>query len=352
MKISQLFIASAVAILVMNSCENGNPVYPDNAYQTVYFANQYPIRTVELGEDLFVDNSMDNLHQVKILATMGGTQNNTKDRVIGYVVDTTLCNSLYYSTFSPSTTLGTVGSTVRPMPSNYYTLSPSNSITIPAGSVMGGVTVQLTDAFFADPASLTTTYVIPLVMKTSDDSILSGKPVVDSPSIFVASNWSILPKDYVLYAVKYVNPWQANYLRRGIDQITKADGTVSTNTRHKQYVESDDVVKISTGSLNVANLALTIKDSAGKDVAYTVVLTFADDGSCTVGSNSTNFEITGTGKFVSKGEKNSFGGKDRSAIYLDYSVNFKSLSWKYVTKDTLVVRDRGLVAEYYTVIKK
>ncbi len=350
MKMNKLFIPLAIAALVMNSCKNEDVSYPDFDYQTVYFANQYPVRTVELGEDLFVDNSLDNLHKVMIKATMGGTQDNTKDRVINFVVDTTLCNNLYYASFT-KTGSGVVGSKIRPMPSSYYTLA-SNQITIPSGAVMGGVEVQLTDAYFADPLALTTNYVIPLLMKSATDSILQGAALVSNADRFISSNWSILPMDYVLYAVKYVNPWQANYLRRGVDAITKEDGSVTTNVRHTAYVENNDVVAITTGSLTVANLPLSIKNSAGTSVSYTVVLTFASDGSCTVGSNSANFEIAGTGKFVSKGEKNSFGGKDRSAIYLDYSVNFKNLSWKYATKDTLVVRDRGIVPEYYTVVKK
>lgn len=351
MKMNRLLISLAVVSLVLVSCKNEDVSYADFPYQTVYFANQYPIRTVELGEDLIVDNTNDNLHKVVIKATMGGTQNNTKDRVIDYVVDTTLCNKLYYASFTLAGS-GVIGAKVRPMPSSYYTLSPSSKITIPSGSVLGGVDVQLTDAFFADPLSLSTTYVIPLRMTHATDSILSGKPLVSNPDRFISANWSVLPQDYVLYAVKYVNPWHANYLRRGVDQITKAGGAPTTNVRHKQYVEQDDVVKITTGSMSAANLALTIKDASGNNVNYTVVLTFASDGSCTVGSNSANFEITGTGKFVSNGEKNSFGGKDRSAIYLNYSVNFKNLNWKYDTKDTLVVRDRGVIPEYYNITKK
>ena len=35
-------------------------------------------------------------------------------------------------------------------------------IIIPAGKVMGGIEVQLTDAFFADPRSIKNTFVIPL----------------------------------------------------------------------------------------------------------------------------------------------------------------------------------------------
>jgi hypothetical protein len=184
---------------------------------------------------------------------------------------------------------------------------------------------------------------------TGADSILKGLPNVSNPSRVKASNWTTQPKDYVLYAVKFVNPWHGDYLRKGTDQITQANGLTTTTLRHTPYVENNQVVNITTASLKTANLVLSIKNSAGVNVPFTVVLTFADNGTCTVGSSSADFDITGTGKFVSNGEKNSIGGSDRSAIYLDYNVNFKNLNVKYSTKDTLIVRDRGVKAEYFDV---
>jgi hypothetical protein len=348
MKMNKLFIGLVIAVFALTSCHNAEINYPDFDYQTVYFANQYPARTVELGEDLFVDNSNDNLHKVIINATMGGTRDNKKNVVINFNVDNTLCDGIYFASQATS------GAKVIPMPSNYYTLA-SNQITIPSGSILGGVEVQLTDAFFADPLSLVNTYAIPLLMTSvqNADSILQGKASVTSPNRNVSSDWSTVPKDYVLYVVKYVNSWSSNYLRRGTDQIkNNTSGVTSTAVRHTTYVENNDVVKLTTTSLSSCTLPLSIKDSSKKDVPYTLVLTFASDGTCTVSSNSTSFDISGTGKFVSKGEKNSFGGYDRDGLYLDYSVNFKNLSLTYSTKDTLVVRDRAVAPEYYTVSKK
>ncbi|MEO8950027.1 MAG: DUF5627 domain-containing protein [Mucilaginibacter sp.] len=345
MKINKIFIGLAGLAGLVASCKNAPVVYPNFTYSTVYFANQYPMRTVELGEDLFVDNSLDNQHKVSIKATMGGVYDNKKDVLIDVKVDETLLNNLYFNNNGPK---------ILPMPTQYYQLA-SNQIKIPAGSLLGGVDIQLTDAFFADPAALTANYVIPLVMTkvTGADSILQGRNGVAIPSRVKATDWITAPKDYVLYGVKYVNPWQGNYLRKGVDQITPVSGTPSTVVRHTQYVENNQVVNITTASLKTANLPLSIKNSAGTTIPYTLVLTFADNGSCTVtGNNPTSFDITGTGKFVSKGEKNSIGGTDRSAIYLDYTVNFKNLNLNYATKDTLIVRDRGLKAEYFDVVIK
>jgi hypothetical protein len=340
MKINKIFIVLLLIVIVLASCENQTISYPDFDYQTVYFANQFPVRTLQLGDDLFVDTSIDNQHKVAIKATMGGVYNNTTDRVISFKVENSLCDGLYFEN----------NTKVVPMPADYYKLA-SDKIVIPSGSIMGGVEVQLTDAFFADPQTINRTYVIPLLMTAvaGADSILQGAPLVENPNRCLSDNWSIQPKDFVLYAVKYVNPWHGNYLRRGVDQRTMANGTTDTHIRHNKYVENDELVAISTKSLNESILPLAIRDNAGNAVNFNLVLRFSQDGTCTVSSNADAYDITGTGKFVSKGEKQSMGGYDRDALYLDYSVNFKNLNVQYATKDTLVVRDRGVAPEYFTV---
>lgn len=97
---------------------------------------------------------------------------------------------------------------------------------------------------------------------------------------------------------------------------------------------------------------MNIYDTEGAAVNYNLVLKFAEDNTCIVSGDSDEYEISGTGKFVSKGDKNSMGGKDRDVLYLDYNVTFKDLNWQYATKDTLVVRDRGVAPEYFDVVKK
>ena len=57
--------------------------------------------------------------------------------------------------------------------------------------------------------------------------------------------------------------------------------------------------------------------------------------------------VSGSGKYVEKGEKNSFNNKDRDVLYLDYTVDLGSTV--YATKDTLVMRDRQVKAEWFDV---
>ena len=344
MKIKNIYIALAVSLLVLSACENQEQEFPDFDYQTVYFANQLAMRTVELGEDDIVDNSMDNQHKVIIKAVMGGAYTNTKTRTIDIAVENSLCDKLYFKG----------GTQVLPMPANYYTLS-SNKIEITPGNIQGGVEVQLTDAFFEDAKALSENYVIPLVMTNAQgvDSILRGNAYTENPDRFVDDDWSILPKDYVLYGIKYVNEWHGIYLRRGTDVKTMPDGSTVTESRHAQYVEKDQVVNINTTKLKESVMPLTTKNpNNGANLNYYIRFKIADDGTCTLESTLSSIVITGTGKYVSKGEKNSMGGKDRSVIYLDYSVDFRNYNMKYATKDTLVLRERGVYGAGFFEVEK
>lgn len=365
------FFAQAIAFGLMIfsfiSCENQNISYPDYDYQTVYFSYQSPIRTIVLGEDNNYDTSLDNQHKLNIYATWGGGYSASEDISISIVVDQSLCNNLYYAD----------GTAVTPMPSNYYTLA-SNSIVIPKGGTEGGVEVQLTDAFFADPKSLTTTYVIPIrmVSTSNGDSILSGKPnpLVANPSLTKTSDWEIAPKNFVLYAVKYVNPWTGYYLRRGADIINK-DGVITNATRHKQYVEYDDVWQLTSTSLNSVSFPMNYQNKLGTNLNLSLNLNFSDNNNCTVAAPASSIQVndsvrvydisaSGNGKFTEKGEKNSWGSKDRDAIYLNYKVAYKveikypksglSANYQnvtYNTTDTLVARNRGVTSATFTYTK-
>lgn len=331
MKKNLVYIGLAALALSMNACSNGDNEFPDFDYQTVYFANQYGLRTIELGEDINNDNSLDNAHRCAIKATWGGGYDNRNNVLIDFKVDNTLCDHLYFKgTDTP----------VTPMPESYYQLA-GNNIQIPSGQTMGGVEVQLTDAFFADPKSVEANYVIPIRMTGQQgvDSILSGKPAFENPVLTNSSDWTVQPKNFVLYCVKYVNPFHGEYLRRGVDTGT-IGGQQVNRVRHALYVEKDEVVQANTLSLKNNSMVIKVKDKDGADKQFTLKMQFADDNTCTLSSDDAT--VSGTGKFVSKGEKNSLGGQDRDAIYLDYSLKLTDGDIQVATKDTLVLRTRNV----------
>ena len=74
----------------LSSCKSGDQDFPDFESQTCYFAKQYPVRTVELGNDLYVDLTRDNQHKVQIQATMGGAYSNPRDITIDFGIDASL----------------------------------------------------------------------------------------------------------------------------------------------------------------------------------------------------------------------------------------------------------------------
>ena len=496
--IAKIVLAGA-AMSVLASCHNQEQIFPDyDGGITAYFAYQYPVRTIVLGESETFDTSLDNQRKCIIYGTMGGAYEG-KDVVIDVEVDNTLTDNLYFDAACETP--------VKAMPSNYYTLSGNQLVY--GGKHMGGVEVQLTDAFFADPDAIKNTYVIPVKMtniQKGADQILAGTPAIEGDNAWRtdASQWKVLPKDYTLFAVKYINPWDGSWLRRGVDTITE-NGKVTTDVRHKQYVENDEVMFLSTQSLNSVtfpmtvnvetvvppptqyamsvtnkiagtnhgqqllcnfasnleagktyvltcmakatsdfNFGLCLRDSDnnqqwgfgleastewtkrtieitpnadytyngiifnygdfegtllldcvslvekgktdeliangdftdGKSdgwggwtntpevvaegysavelkptieitpVATDLVLTFAEDGTCTVSSATEGVTASGTGKYVKDGEKMAWGNKDRDGIYLEYNVDFGPK--QYAIRDTLVSRSREVIIETFS----
>ncbi|MDE7347722.1 MAG: DUF1735 domain-containing protein [Muribaculaceae bacterium] len=344
MKRKFIIPASLAAMALFTACHNGDQEFSDFDYQTVYFANQYGMRTIELGTDEFVDLTADNNHEVNIVATWGGGYTNRKNVVIDYVVDPSIVEEFY---FKDSDQL------VEVMPSDYYTIE-ENKIRIPSGQTMGGVKVRLTDKFFADRKSVGNCYVIPVRMTdvAGADRILTGTATEENPVLTNDAHWSEQPKNFMLYGVKFVNPWHGQYLRRGVDNAT-IDGQTSKLVRHSEYVENDEVVDLSTTAFKEDVLPVKVKDAQGGDHTVDVVLTFSDDNSCTLSSGSEGAVVSGTGKFVAKGEKQSLGGKDRDAVYLEYTMELPEMNMKFESRDTLVIRTRNVYgAQAFSIERK
>ena len=216
----------------------------------------------------------------------------------------------------------------------------------------GGVEVQLTDAFFNDPRSLENNYVIPLRMlnTTSVDSILSGESQVGSPRRGVTSDWATQPKDFIFYAVKYINPWEGFYLRRGEDVIVGKNGATDLNrilVRSEQYVVDDEVVMLDSESRSQISFPLSLQDADGVDLNIVLLLNFDENGNVTISSSEPDaYSATGAGAFVKDGEENSWGSQDRDALYLSYQIDLDDVT--VTTQDTLVIRNRGVSLETFS----
>ena len=355
-------VALGALSLTFAACYNADKDFPDYEGGTkAYFAYQNPVRTLVLGNDIY-DNSLDKAHKCRIWATMGGAYKG-RNGVVNFIVDESLCDNLWFLDDG-----GYKSERVLPMPTNYYTLL---SNVIPYNSdTRGYVEVQFTDEFFKDPEAIHNTYVIPLRMTSASgiDAILSGTPNVDSPVRTNAQDWAVLPMDYVLYCVKYMNPWQGKYIRRGVDIVTEEGKDPATivrkdftifNSDIERYSKMDpsnpvnqydEVCGITTVDMTKAKFPVSFKTSTGASISCNLILTF-DGDNCTISTDDEGVTATGNGEFITKGTarkeykdyqwgSNNGQPVQRDILRLAYNVNFADKNIQVATNDTLVVQTR------------
>ncbi len=350
-------VALGAFSLSFASCYNADKEFPDyEGGTTAYFAYQFPVRTVILGNDIY-DNTLDNQHKIQIWSTMGGAYGG-RNAYVDIAVDESLCDNLFFTDEG-----GNAAEPVRPMPKEYYTLSDCKISY--NGEPRGYVEVQLTDAFFNDPKAVENTYVIPLLMTGQNgfDHILTGTPREGlSPSRTNTEDWEILAKDYVLYCVKYMNPWQAKYIRRGVDNVTEKGVTtkvvrkdttlVSSDVEHYKenpVNQNDEVCAIHTKNMTQAIFPVSFKTS-GASISCNLILTF-NGNQCTISTDDADVTATGSGEFIEKGTEKaeykdyqwgSINGQpvQRDILRLAYDVKFENKNIQVSTADTLVVQTR------------
>ena len=366
-------VLGALALTVA-SCYNADKDFPDYEGGTkAYFAYQNPIRTLVLGNDIY-DNSLDNAHKCRIWATMGGAYGG-RDAVVNVIIDESLCDNLYFLDDG-----GYENRKVLPLPHDFYNYEDvKNATSNYNGDSRGYLEIQFTDKFFenAKTSSADTTYVIPVRMTgvTGIDALQSGTPNKEGAIRQNANDWTVLPMDYTLYCVRYMNPWQAKYIRRGVDIVTENASDESKKTitsyvrkdfslynsdiEHYSQMDpsnpvnqNDEICAIKTKNMKQAIFPVSIKNS-GASIPCNLILTFKDDNTCTISTDDENVIATGTGEFITKGTERSeykdyqWGSIDgkpvqRDILRLAYKVDFSGTGKdiQVETADTLVVQTR------------
>ena len=332
----KIVFLSVLLIAGLTSCKNFDIDHPDYEYTSGYFPYQFPVRTLILGDYIY-DNSNDNEHKFLISAGIGGVYANEKDCKFNIQVDNSLCNDILFSAG---------GDQIKAMPENYYSLS-DNKIIVPKGKMNGGIEVQLTDAFFNDPEAIKNTYVVPVrLLSSSDvDTLLVGQSPNPNADPRDASQWNVAPKNFTMFAVKYINEYHGTYFRYGTSQVKDLSGAVveSTSYNTEKYVEKYPTLKLITSGRYQVSIN-TFFQSAIMENSLNLILTF-NGNSCTVsGPSDSPYTISGTGEFQSK--KYSWGNKERDGIVLNYTVS--DGAHVYEASDVLVLRDRGVVMEVYS----
>ena len=306
------------------SCESGDQSFPDyEGGTTVYFAYQYPVRTIVLGDNEEYDQTLDNAHRCKILATFGGSYNGSNGSVT-VAVDEKLCDHLFFEDgVTP----------VKAMPSRFYQLSTT---TLNFNGTMNGATeVQLTDDFFDDPDAVKNTYVIPLVMTDQKGfgKILTGSLIEgQTGSRTDASVWDVKPMDYVLYCVKFQNKYSGWW---------RTHGTTSTDD-----IESASEVQIRSLSMNTCAYTVTYQEG---DQIYEADLKLSFDGSnnCTITSMTDGVTASGSGSWGDNTEKKAWGNKDRDGMELNYTVDFGD-NHKLAVHEKMIWERSGVTIEEFS----
>lgn len=337
MKEKILFLLVMLSTAV--SCYNDDITFEDYSQQSVYFPYQYPVRTLSLGNDK-IDNSLDKMHRFHIGVCVGGYyQTNKQDWKVDFEIVPDMVGTNLYNAD---------GNQLKVMPEEYYELAPENSVVIPEGSFSGLVQVQMKDAFFSDPEAIKGTYVIPLRITAvqSPAVILAGNSKdVEKPDPHNAEHWNVLPMDYTLFGVKYINRFHGNWLRRGAQTVRTPEGSVvSVHNYRAEYVEYDELVSLSTTSMDSFSARLNIKDEEW------IIDVVADENNALTVKSAEKSKIKikyGTGSFREGAE--SWGGTadtatPRDAVYMNY---FYERSDGNICEicDTLVFRDRGIKLE-------
>lgn len=174
----------------------------DYDYDAVYFPYQYDVRTFVVGEGM----------QIEMGVALGGVRENNRDRVINYQLDNSLISPATLATMQGSASYikNSLGTELKLLPSDYYSLSDGSKMVIRKGEHSGTITLTPDSvAFLADPDALTATYAIPLRIVSADadaDSVLSTK-------------------DFAVIALKYENMLFGNYWHGGRTIVKDPLGT-------------------------------------------------------------------------------------------------------------------------------
>ena len=326
-----------IAVLVAAACSNVDIEFDDFDHQTIYFPYQTPVRSIILGDESVGDNTIDLEHAFSIGVAMGGTYENVKDRIV----------TVEYAPELGENITDEDGNPMEVLPLDYYD-AVFDKIIIPAGQFSGRMRVDLNDAFFEDPLSATTHYVLPVrITDAEGDTVLHGDPaLVADPDPRVAEDWDVVPKDYTLFGIKYTNETHGMYLLRGERIKLSTNDTVAYSER---FLTANSMTKLSTLSLTENIMDVVAGTFAGN--YFLIRLTFnKEDKTVTVSQvDATTVGASGSGVYYTKDDSESEGFNDKKhrTIYLDYTIDqFGTL---YAVKDSLVFVDTDVVFEEFVV---
>jgi hypothetical protein len=252
-----------------------------------------------------------------------GATNNSKDRVVNYIIDNTLITPVALTTMQASSLSYIKSATaeltsISLFPQNYYSLTDGSKFIITKGKHVGRITIRPDSAtFLADPKSLNPNYVLPLMITTADvDSVITLKKTT-------------------IIGVKYENMLFGNYWHGG-KTIRYTAANVLKDT--VKYYTSIPQPEANIRSLKtIAPFELTMNGYANvTSTKPELKIKLNSDGSITI-----NSAVGSTYAFSAEGASNFNKAKllQNRKIYLSYKYSDTEGNICFAT-DTLTFRNR------------
>jgi hypothetical protein len=286
----------------------------DYDHDGIYFPYQYDVRTFVVGEGM----------KIKFGVALGGVRENTRDRIVRYQLDNSLISPATLAAMQGSSSgyiKNSLGSELKLLPSDYYTLSDESQMVIKKGEHSGTVTLTPDSAaFLSDPETLVGTYAIPLRIVSTD---------ADADSV-------LQTKDFAVIALKYENMLFGNYWHGGRTIVKDPAGTAIDTILYQTTIPSPEakVWKLST----VEPFALTsngvsdISSSSQREMK----ITLEAGGNVVVGT------VPGATYTVEPDGASTFNQAkllQNRKILLNYKYQDATGNWYHAT-DTLTFRNR------------
>jgi hypothetical protein len=202
--------------VVLTSCYKD--YIEDFDYDSVYFMYQTNVRSFVVGEGM----------KIEVGAALAGVRQNRQDRVVNFNMDNTLINDQILAAMKAGAAYikDAVASvtTLKLLPSSYYTISDNSKMIIKAGTHMGSVVIKADSAaFLSDTNTLRPGYAIPFYIATADaDSINQAKR-------------------YAVIALKYENMLFGNYWHGGVTITKDSTGKVVKTTNYFTTIPSPEI---------------------------------------------------------------------------------------------------------------
>ncbi len=304
------FLAFIVVSIAMVAC------YPDYItdydYSGVYFPYQTDVRTFVVGEGM----------KIEVGVTIGGIIKNTKDRNVSFVLDQTLITPERLVIFKTAANayIKDPVSTVTAfslLPTNYYTISNSNTMVIKQGQHMGSVVIRPDSAkFLGDPATKMANYVLPFKITAADaDTILE-------------------PRRYAVIGLRYDNMLFGKYWHGGaaiVNRPAKSDTTIRYYTAVP--MPEPKVWTLTTNSPNSLNAPGFLDQVTGKPEML-LTLNGNDISISSVPGSTVVIDPDGASVF------NRSKLLQNRKIFLKYKYTDPKTNFTYHCTDTLTFRNR------------